>query len=161
MLSRLAVILVLGIGTLFGYGVASGTLKRSSPQEKTSSDQGTRQLRHGARPDSARTSHSRGSPTGHSRAPSRTSRSRSRHRRTPRTCCSSWSTTPGSGTPRRSAARARRRTSRSWPTEGLHYNRFHVTALCSPTRAALLSGRNHHAVGLRLDRGVRRRLAGL
>ncbi len=31
--------------------------------------------------------------------------------------------------------------------EGLRYNRFHVTALCSPTRAALLSGRNHHAVG--------------
>src|SRR5262245_18402806 len=33
-------------------------------------------------------------------------------------------------------------------TEGLRYNRFHVTALCSPTRAALLSGRNHHAVGI-------------
>lgn len=31
--------------------------------------------------------------------------------------------------------------------EGLRFNRFHVTALCSPTRAALLSGRNHHAVG--------------
>lgn len=31
--------------------------------------------------------------------------------------------------------------------EGIRYNRFHVTALCSPTRAALLSGRNHHAVG--------------
>jgi len=31
--------------------------------------------------------------------------------------------------------------------DGLRYNRFHVTALCSPTRAALLSGRNHHAVG--------------
>src|SRR6266576_7371159 len=30
---------------------------------------------------------------------------------------------------------------------GLKYNRFHVTALCSPTRAALLSGRNNHAVG--------------
>src|SRR5438309_10042453 len=30
---------------------------------------------------------------------------------------------------------------------GLRYNRFHVTALCSPTRAALLSGPNHHAVG--------------
>jgi arylsulfatase len=30
---------------------------------------------------------------------------------------------------------------------GLRYNRFHVTALCSPTRAALLSGRNHHALG--------------
>jgi arylsulfatase len=31
--------------------------------------------------------------------------------------------------------------------QGLRYNRFHVTALCSPTRAALLSGRNHHRVG--------------
>lgn len=31
--------------------------------------------------------------------------------------------------------------------QGLRYNRFHVTALCSPTRAALLSGRNHHSVG--------------
>jgi arylsulfatase len=30
--------------------------------------------------------------------------------------------------------------------QGLRYNRFHVTALCSPTRAALLSGRNHHSV---------------
>ena len=32
--------------------------------------------------------------------------------------------------------------------EGLRYNRFHVTALCSPTRAGLLFGRNHHAVGV-------------
>ena len=32
--------------------------------------------------------------------------------------------------------------------EGLRYNRFHVTALCSPTRASLLTGRNHHAVGV-------------
>lgn len=31
---------------------------------------------------------------------------------------------------------------------GLRYSRFHVTALCSPTRAALLTGRNHHAVGM-------------
>jgi arylsulfatase A-like enzyme len=31
---------------------------------------------------------------------------------------------------------------------GLRYNRFHVTALCSPTRAAILTGRNHHAVGM-------------
>jgi arylsulfatase len=30
---------------------------------------------------------------------------------------------------------------------GLTYDRFHVTALCSPTRAALLTGRNHHRVG--------------
>jgi arylsulfatase len=28
--------------------------------------------------------------------------------------------------------------------EGLRFNRFHTTALCSPTRAALLTGRNHH-----------------
>jgi arylsulfatase len=32
--------------------------------------------------------------------------------------------------------------------EGLKFNRFHTTALCSPTRAALLSGRNHHTVGM-------------
>ena len=28
--------------------------------------------------------------------------------------------------------------------EGLRYNNFHTTALCSPTRTALLTGRNHH-----------------
>jgi arylsulfatase len=31
---------------------------------------------------------------------------------------------------------------------GVRLNRFHVTALCSPTRACLLTGRNHHAVGM-------------
>src|ERR1700748_3586140 len=31
---------------------------------------------------------------------------------------------------------------------GLKYNRFHTTSLCSPTRQALLTGRNHHAVGM-------------
>jgi arylsulfatase A-like enzyme len=31
---------------------------------------------------------------------------------------------------------------------GLKYNRFHTTALCSPTRQAPLTGRNHHAVGM-------------
>ena len=30
---------------------------------------------------------------------------------------------------------------------GLRYNGLHVTAMCSPTRAALLTGRNHHSVG--------------
>ena len=30
--------------------------------------------------------------------------------------------------------------------EGIAYNRFHTTALCSPTRASLLTGRNHHRV---------------
>jgi arylsulfatase len=33
--------------------------------------------------------------------------------------------------------------------QGLRYTNFHVTPLCSPTRAALLTGRNHHAVGMR------------
>jgi arylsulfatase len=32
--------------------------------------------------------------------------------------------------------------------DGLKFTRFHTTALCSPTRAALLSGRNHHTVGM-------------
>ncbi len=31
---------------------------------------------------------------------------------------------------------------------GLRYNRFHVTSVCSSTRAALHTGRNHHAVGM-------------
>ena len=32
--------------------------------------------------------------------------------------------------------------------DGLRYTRFHTTALCSPTRQALLSGRNHHSAGM-------------
>ena len=32
--------------------------------------------------------------------------------------------------------------------QGLKYNRFHTTALCAPTRQALLTGRNHHTVGM-------------
>lgn len=32
--------------------------------------------------------------------------------------------------------------------DGLKYTRFHTTAMCSPTRAALLTGRNHHSVGM-------------
>ena len=32
--------------------------------------------------------------------------------------------------------------------DGLRYTRFHVTALCSPTRQALMTGRNHHSVGM-------------
>jgi arylsulfatase A-like enzyme len=33
-------------------------------------------------------------------------------------------------------------------SNGLKFNRFHTTALCSPTRQALLTGRNHHSVGM-------------
>ena len=42
----------------------------------------------------------------------------------------------------------RRRRSSGSPASGLKYNRFHTTALCSPTAAALLTGRNHHTVGM-------------
>ena len=32
--------------------------------------------------------------------------------------------------------------------EGVRFNQFHTTALCSPTRGCLLTGRNHHTLGL-------------
>ncbi|HBM55828.1 MAG TPA: arylsulfatase, partial [Acidimicrobiaceae bacterium] len=31
-------------------------------------------------------------------------------------------------------------------TDGLRFNQFHTTAICAPTRASLLTGRNHHTV---------------
>lgn len=37
----------------------------------------------------------------------------------------------------------------SLASAGVRYNSFHVTPLCSPTRAALLTGRNHHSIGMR------------
>ena len=33
------------------------------------------------------------------------------------------------------------------PQQGLRYTNFHSTSLCSPTRAAIITGRNHHSVG--------------
>ncbi len=42
--------------------------------------------------------------------------------------------------------RSIRRRSTACSGEGIGYNRFHTTALCSPTRASLLTGRNHHRV---------------
>ena len=37
----------------------------------------------------------------------------------------------------------------SLAAQGLRYANFHVTPLCSPTRACVLTGRNHHAIGMR------------
>src|ERR1700712_408686 len=51
-------------------------------------------------------------------------------------------TTPAFGGP------CRMPTAERLAARGLKYTRFHTTALCSPTRAALISGRNHHAVGM-------------
>ena len=41
-----------------------------------------------------------------------------------------------------------RRPSTPLAADGLRYTNFHTTALCSPTRACLLTGRNHHSVGM-------------
>ena len=50
-----------------------------------------------------------------------------------------------------SAASSRRRRSTASPPNGLRYTNFHSTSLCSPTRAALITGRNHHSVGFGVD----------
>ncbi|NLH16671.1 MAG: sulfatase-like hydrolase/transferase, partial [Phycisphaerae bacterium] len=39
-------------------------------------------------------------------------------------------------------------TAENLAANGLKFNRFHTTALCSPTRQALLTGRNHHSCGM-------------
>ncbi len=44
--------------------------------------------------------------------------------------------------------------------EGLRYNQFHTTALCSPTRTALLSGRNHHTNNMGSHHGDGHRVPG-
>ncbi len=42
----------------------------------------------------------------------------------------------------------RTKTAERLAANGLKYTRFHTAALCSPTRSALLTGRNHHSVGM-------------
>ena len=64
-----------------------------------------------------------------------------------RTCSSCSSTTPASACRIPSAASPTRRRFRKLRDEGISYNRFHTTSICSPTRAALLTGRNHQRVG--------------
>ncbi len=72
----------------------------------------------------------------------------SRPRAAPPTWSSSSSTTSALPTSAATAATSTRRTWTAWPAGGLRYTNFHVTSMCSPTRACLLSGRNAHAVGM-------------
>ena len=60
----------------------------------------------------------------------------------------SSSTTPASATWVPSAPTSGRRTWTALAAGGAPFNRFHVTSLCSPTRASFFTGRNHHAVGM-------------
>ena len=50
----------------------------------------------------------------------------------------------GFGMPSAFGGPVRMPTAERLASQGLRYNQFHTTALCSPTRTALLSGRNHH-----------------
>ena len=54
----------------------------------------------------------------------------------------------GFGAPSAFGGPCRTATAERLAAGGLRYNRFHTTALCAPTRAALLTGRNHHSVGM-------------
>ena len=56
--------------------------------------------------------------------------------------------TRASGRRQPSVVHATRPTAERLAANGLKYDRFHTTALCSPTRQALLTGRNHHTVGM-------------
>ena len=69
-------------------------------------------------------------------------------RRARRTCCSSCSTTSGSRNSGVTAPTSRRRTSTGSRRTGCGSRTSTPTALCSPTRACLLTGRNHHRNGM-------------
>ena len=68
------------------------------------------------------------------------------HPRARRTSSSSSSTTWASGSRAPSAVTIPMPMLDSLASQGLRYNQFHTTALCSPTRMAILTGRNHHTV---------------
>ena len=72
-------------------------------------------------------------------------RSVTRGRRTSWSCCSTMSAFPTSAA---TARRSPRPTIDALAGRGLRYTGFHTTAMCSTTRAALLTGRNHHSVGV-------------
>ncbi len=77
---------------------------------------------------------------------------RPRARPTSSWCCS---TTSGTRSSAATARTSRRRRSTGSAADGLRYSNFHTTALCSPTRACLLTGRNHHRSGMAPHRRVR------
>ena len=92
------------------------------------------------------------------------SRTGRRGRRRPRarpTWSSSSSTTSASRSSAASAPTSRRPTIDRLAANGLRYTNFHTTALCSPTRACVLTGRNHHSVRHGPDRRAGHRLPGL
>ena len=82
-------------------------------------------------------------PTGGSRR--RGGRPNRSRRRARRTCCSSCSTTSGSRSSAATAPTSRRPTFDGLAADGVRLTNFHTTALCSPTRSCLLTGRNHHS----------------
>ena len=98
---------------------------------------------------------SSGGPTPSPRAGGRRCRRRPRARRTSSSCCSTTSATPSSAA---TAPTSPRRASTGSPATGHRYSNFHTTALCSPTRACLLTGRNHHSQRHGPHRRVRGRL---
>ena len=75
-------------------------------------------------------------------------RRRPRARRTSCSSCSTTSATPSSAVSAGLGDRIRTPHIDALAAGGLRYRNFHTTALCSPTRAALLTGRNHHSVGV-------------
>ena len=79
---------------------------------------------------------------------SRRGRSHGAHARELPTCSCSCSTTSASRSWAATAPTSARRTFDRLAAGGLRYRDFHTTAICSPTRACLLTGRNHHSNGV-------------
>ena len=72
-------------------------------------------------------------------------------RRARRTSSSSCSTTSGSASCRASAGLVDTPVLDRFAANGLRYTNMHTTALCSPSRGAIVTGRNHHSLGLGHD----------